>query len=197
MTDEIVPGPDPLSPAMYRNGFYDASGRPLAALHKRYLKTFLRELRETSHHIFVLLDHLPTKWFEIVRYADYRNRNGGREYRGLSSHYSLGMFYQNAGDYHPLDEFRVLFYGQVYYYEQELTAGRFRKQYEHFLRCQCREGLRGNTPIVLTRELIRKYGLTRNDAAIVGQYLDRFNAEAIRQMQEEYDLLKRLDCIPK
>ncbi|MBQ4280231.1 MAG: hypothetical protein IJC16_09810 [Rikenellaceae bacterium] len=196
MTRPIPPSDDQVSDT--HSGFtYIASARPLVTLHKKYLRAFLRELRDTSHHIYALLDALPGKWFEIVRYFDYRNRYGGQEYLQVTSACSLKMFYRNVGNYHACDCFRVLFYGEVYYYEQELTVGRLSKHYEHFLMSRCEEGLRNNAPLVLTCELIRRYGLTCRDVVIVNIYLERFNEATILKLQEQYDQLRLLDCIDK
>lgn len=165
-------------------------------LKKQYLKSFFSELRRTSHHIYVLLENLPLPLFALVRYYDHRQaRRDGMTYRETTDVYTLREFYSLAGQFHKYDEFRVMFYGNIFYFEAELTPAAFGKYYARFLYCECERALRRNAPILLTRESIREYGLTRNSAKIVNSYLDLYNTAAIEKIRAEYEALRTLDCV--
>lgn len=165
-------------------------------LSKKYIKDFLYQLRHHSHHIFALLDHLPIEHFVIVRYYDWRLEKKGRSMDQIEC-FTIRDFYRECARFHRYDGFRIVFDYAIFYFETELNGVMLDKLYENFLHTHCERGLRSNTPVVLTREQIKQYRLTPDDATLVRGYLDRFNTETARKLQAEYDALKKLDCVNK
>lgn len=98
---------------------------------------------------------------------------------------------------HESDEFRVRFYKEVFYYEQGFTPHTLEIIYRNYLKDICASGLRENKPMLLTPDLIRRYGLTEADASIVTTYIQETNANLAADIQTEYSVLSNLDCIKK
>ena len=176
----------------------DAAVRPAPApLRKKYLKSLFHDLRHQAHHLHALLSHLPGEQFSVVRFFDYRNAKEGWEDRAVPDYYTLREFYAYAGQFHLLDEFRILFGERALHFEPEATAETFAEYYDEFLQSRCEKRLRANDPLRLTRELIRQYGLTRQDVRIVRDRIEAYNAAAVAKIQAEYDALKALACVTK
>lgn len=167
------------------------------ALTKKVLKDFLFNLRHTEHPIFALFNHAPADQFAIIRYLDYRHMKNACGFRAKADYYTVPEFYKNAASFHNCDEFRIVFGKNILHFAEELVGGGIERLYEAYLQDLCEKGLRTNKPIRLTRELITKYSLTRNDVRVVLLCLADYNVTAQNKIQAEYDTLKNLNCLKK
>lgn len=167
------------------------------ALTKKVLKDFLFKLRHSEHPIFALFSRAPADQFAIVRYLDYRHMKHACGFRAKADYYTVPEFYKNAASFHNRDEFRIVFGKNILHFAEELTDGGIERLYKEYVQDLCEKGLRTNKPVRLTRELITKYGLTRDDVRVVRTCLVDYNATAQAKIQAEYDTLKTLHCVKK
>lgn len=166
-------------------------------LKKHYIRAVLQDLHDLAHHVFVLLENLPANHFAIVRYHDHVRRII-RPYTAFESDsFTIDMFCRHFELLHELDEFHVLFYTEVFYYEQSFKPHVLEIVYRHYLKYLCKQKLQENTPICLTPDLAREYGLTEADATEVKAYIHEYNTNIAADVQAEYDVLSTLDCIKK
>lgn len=173
----------------------DKIGNHPNELHKKQIMSFLKSLRKSSHHIYVLLKNLPPDKFRIIRYLEYRTAKNNWDYTDNPDIYTVSKFLDKDSKFHMRDEFCLCFWGDHFYFDLELSVERFIPYYERFLQFHCEYGLRNNMPIVLTPEIITAYGLTDSDRTIIGDLLECFSDDAVLKIQAEYDELKSLDCI--
>lgn len=171
--------------------------QPYTVLTKKILKDFLFNLRHNEHPIFALFSHAPADQFAIVRYLDFRHTKNACGFRAQVDCYTVPEFYKNAASFHNCDGFRIVFGKNILHFAEELTNGGVERLYEEYLQDLCEMGLRTNKPIRLTRKLITKYGLTRNDVRVVRLCLADYNVTAQSKIQAEYDILNMLNCVKK
>lgn len=169
----------------------------------RYLIDFFTALREEQHHIFVLLENLPSEYFVIERTYDrqlyWNNRKGTRVDGYLYPHesYSLSEFLEKQNQFHSIDDFEVTVLGRNFFdtISGILSQKELQTLYIKFLREQCERHLRLNKPIALTSKIIRQYGLTECDVLKIRPYISRYNREARKKIGDEYRNLAQLDFI--
>lgn len=160
---------------------------------KERLDDLLSDLRQSSHFIFALIYRLPEHLFAIIHYYD----GNTKAYKAPNDFYTLREYYDNAGQFNPNDRFWILFGDYMLTEGNELTTSEFAKFHEYFLQMWCEKRLRENKTTCLTHGLIRKFGLTPDDAQAVRKCLAECNAFASAKIQAEYDVLKALNCINK
>lgn len=164
-------------------------------LKKNYIKAVLQDLHDTAHHVYILLENLPENRFAIVRYHDHVRQIIRPDTALESDSFTIGLFYRHFDSLHELDELRVRFYTEVFYYKQGFTPYILEILYKHYLKYLCECGLRENTPVKINPKLIRKYGLTKSDSKTVQQYIQQYNTNIVEDIQLEYNALTNLDCI--
>lgn len=169
---------------------------------KRYLIDLFTALKRERHPIYALLLRLPREQFAIVQNLDWRlyrvQDAEGAALPGRSDQpriFSLAEFFAQRARFHRFDEFTIYLFDEAFNLTHRLSLERIEERYEEYLCEACERALRADRRIELTRELIREHALTRADAVIVRGYLDRYNTQAQRKLQAEYDALKGLQCI--
>ena len=169
----------------------------LCKLQKNYIRAVLQDLHDAAHHVYVLLENLPENRFAIVRYYDHVRHLMERPVFGHDDAFTLRQFIRHFDLLHAKDEFRVGFFTEVFYYEQSFTPHVLEIVYRHYLKYLCRQKLRQNTPLCLTPDLVRKYGLSEAEAQKACAYIEECNTSLAADVQAEYNALKNLDCIEK
>lgn len=169
---------------------------------KRYMIDLFTTLKRDKHHIYALLLCLPLEQFAIVQYKDWRLGYAQRSIPFSSwgeldqpRIFSLAEFFAQRARFHRFEEFTIYLFDESFDYDRRLLLERIEERYEEYLCEACERALRADRRIELTPELIREHALTRADTAIVRAYLDRYNSQAQRKLQAEYDALKGLQCI--
>lgn len=166
-------------------------------LTKNYIKAVLQDLHDTAHYAYVCLEHAPENRFAIIRYYDYVRRSIRPKSLMEEDHFTIPQFFQHFELLHESDEFRVLFYTEVFYYRQSFTPHILEIVYRHYLKSLCEKGLRENNPVCLTTKLIRKYRLNKADTKKVREYIKHANIDLLWDIQMEYNALANLDCVKK
>lgn len=166
-------------------------------LTKKYIKAVLQDLHDVAHHVYICLEHAPENRFAIIRYYDYVRCSIHTESFIEDEHFTIPQFFQHFELFHESDEFRVLFYTEVFYYRQSFTPHILEIIYRHYIKFMCEHGLRENTPLYLTSKMIRKYHLTKADAKKVRKLIGQVNSNLQYDMQLEYNRLANLECIKK
>lgn len=166
-------------------------------LRKEYLRAVLQDLHDVFHHVYVLLENLTENRFAIVRYHDYVRSQMQRPSLDRDDAFTIPQFMQHYDLLHELDEFRVRFFTEVFYYEQSFTPHVLEIVYQHYLKYLCEQKLREHTPVSLTPESLREYGLTEADAKSVCACIEECNPSIAADVQVEYDVLSTFDSIEK
>lgn len=169
----------------------------LCKLQKNYIRAVLQDLHDMAHHVYVLLENLPENRFAIVRYYDHVRSLMQRPVFGQDDAFTLRQFIRHFDLLHERDQFRVLFFTEVFYYEQSFTPHMLEIIYRHYLKYVCRQKLRENNPLCLTPTLALEYGLSKADAHRATTYIEEYNAGIAADVQAEYNALKNIDCIEK
>lgn len=169
----------------------------LRPLQKEFIRAVLQDLHDIAHHVYVLLEHLPENRFAIVRYYDHVRSLMQHPVYGRDDAFTLRQFLQHYDLLHERDEFRVIFFTEVFYYEQSFTPHVLEIVYRHYLKYVCRQNLRENAPLRLTPDLVREYGLSEAEAQKTCTYIEECNTSIAADVQAEYNALKNIDCIEK
>lgn len=112
-------------------------------------------------------------------------------------YYTLAEFLEKAPTIDPDMPLVVIFHKVHFEDTESLAIGNIERVYEAFLYHHCEMGLRRNEPLHLTPELIARCELTDADAAEVAEHLEVMNEMIRQRLQQQYDELRRLDCIRK
>lgn len=177
---------------LYADGIFSPS-QPLV---KKYLKVLFYEIYQRAHHIYALLEHLPSEEFCIVRWYDYRaSRKTGCGSKTSPERYSLPEFKKSLGLFHDKDEFCVVFGRSILRSVGNLTPSELDNLYDRYGQEQCEKALRENRMLSLTPHILHTYGMTRTDLDVVRTLLHEWNSIARIKIRAEYEALKNLDCV--